>query len=79
MLLLQTTMDRYTDLPAKDLTTHSLNHVALQRPFDRHHLLTSFENWLKKKLFERRLRLESTDPLFFNWHCVGFLYMPCAP
>lgn len=61
---LVTFMARYTKLPDLEAATHSLGYVALLFLFELHHLLISFEYWLKETIFERRFRLTSTGPHF---------------
>lgn len=65
-------MDHYENPRDGESTTHSLNYVALLHLFYRHHLLKNLEYCLKKVVFNHRLQLKSTDPMFLNWHCADF-------
>lgn len=56
----------------------SLNEIALLHPFNQHALPRNFDNCLKKRVFERRLRLKRTDVLFFIWHCAHFFDISTA-
>lgn len=76
MLRLAAVTACYADLRHKESTAHSLSYVALLRPFNLHGLLKNFENWLKEKIFELRLQLKLTDPLFVDWDYVDFFDIP---
>lgn len=52
--LLATVMVRYANLRDVELTTHSLDYVAILSPFDRHHLLINFDYCPKATVFQRR-------------------------
>lgn len=66
----------YADHPGKEIIMHSFTCVLLLRPSDLHHFLENVEHWMMEKVFECRLRINSSDPLFFNWRYTDFINTP---
>lgn len=58
----------YPDPCKVELTTHSLNYVALIRPLDRQQFLTNVVHLLREKVFQHHLRLKPRNSLFNEWY-----------
>lgn len=58
-------------LAGDTLVAHSLYSVGFTSVYDALHILTIFDYWLEKIVFEQSYSMRARSRLFVNWHCVG--------
>lgn len=63
-------MDQYAGVSLGSFPAMRLDFMALDKSFNRVHVYTYYDDWVKNLIFERRLRARGKGYCFSNWRCV---------